>query len=454
MNPLFSTSDDDHKDQAKDQGYLLARGRGKTLQPLQRANGYADTTPDDNTAANLIRQKLDAIYADEPNAKQEIAEVAEVPAPQRSKHQEFMHRLTTSGKSLAEIQTAWHNYYIQLPDGQKHQVWQEFYEANSRRPSQYTQAAQQAAVHPHQGKPYAAKATQAHPSRAESHLGKAVVSQHQAPALPSRSKPHQPKRTTGAIKKQLLRSINTQTKQQSKAKQHLQSLLFGLASGLVVIVLVMFSFFNEVIIAPFIQPSRHVNATPIILGSDSVAPSETPEVIIPKINVQIPVVYDEKSIDEDAIQRGLERGVVHYPTTVLPGQKGNAAVFGHSSNNIFNKGQYKFAFVLLHQLVPGDIFYLTHDNKVYSYKVFKKQVVAPHETWVLGTVPDKIATAALITCDPPGTTTNRLVVWGEQISPDPATGAAEPTVEQVDTQPQSLPSEGTSLWKRFTGWLF
>lgn len=453
MNPLFPNHNDDQKDQPKDAGYVLSRGRGKTIHPLQRAVGYTgglkdEPKPEKSAAVNLIRQKLDAIYADEPNAKQEIAEVEEVAPRQRSKHQEFMHRLTTSGKSLAEIQTEWHRYYVSLPDIEKHQVWQEFYEANSRQPSQYTQLAQQQSAH------RSPEHYPRHESQKEeaNDTTKPVISQHMIPVLPKM--PHQERRTTGEIKKQVLRKVRDQAKKQTKTKQHLQSLLFGISTGVVVLVVVMFSFFNEMIIAPFIAPSRHVSATPIILNADGVAPSDTPEVIIPKINVQIPVVYDEKSIDEASIQRALENGVIHYPTTVKPGQKGNAAFFGHSSNNIFNKGKYKFAFVLLHELAPGDIFYLTHNKKVYSYKVFKKQVVAPSETWVLGTVPDKVATAALITCDPPGTSTNRLVVWGEQISPDPVTGATEPTTQPVDTQPHELPSEGPSLWKRFTGWLF
>src|SRR5581483_6597328 len=97
-----------------------------------------------------------------------------------------------------------------------------------------------------------------------------------------------------------------------------------------------------------------------------------PEVLIPKINVEIPVVYDQTSINEDAMETSLEQGVVHYATTAYPGQQGNAVFFGHSSNNIFNPGKYKFAFVLLHQLDNGDLFYLTRDGKQYVYRVYKK----------------------------------------------------------------------------------
>ncbi len=111
------------------------------------------------------------------------------------------------------------------------------------------------------------------------------------------------------------------------------------------------------------------------------------------------------------------------------------------------------AFVLLHTLVPGDIFYITYNGKVYSYQVYQKQIVSPSDVGVLGNVPDKAATATLITCDPPGTSINRLVVWGEQISPDPA-GNVAATTAVVTTQPVALPDNGPTLWSRFIHWLF
>jgi sortase (surface protein transpeptidase) len=130
------------------------------------------------------------------------------------------------------------------------------------------------------------------------------------------------------------------------------------------------------------------------------------------------------------------------------------AFFGHSSNNIFNKGKYKFAFVLLSQLQPGDMFYLTYNKNVYAYKVYDKKIVNPEEVWILNAVKGKTATATLITCDPPGTTLHRLAVWGEQVSPDPASNT--PSTQQVAPANTSkeLTSPPVSLWGRFTSWVF
>ncbi|HXR49684.1 MAG TPA: class E sortase, partial [Verrucomicrobiae bacterium] len=259
-----------------------------------------------------------------------------------------------------------------------------------------------------------------------------------------------------------LRDVRTKTEVQAvirdkvsaggklQAKHHLQSLLFGLSMGLIAVVIFLFGFFNEVIIAPFIQPSRATAATPLIISTDSVAPTATPEVIIPKINVEIPVNYTETSTDENTIENDLQDGVVHYPTTVMPGQQGNTAFFGHSSNNIFNKGKYKFAFVLLHTLVNGDTFYLTYNGKVYVYKVISRTIVDPSDVGVLGPVPGQTATATLITCDPPGTSLHRLIVVGQQISPDPASDTAgTATASSSSSGTTTLPGNGPTAWTHF-----
>lgn len=420
MNPLFP--DDPTNTPNNERDFALPK-KHTTVQPLSNNDTGA------NPAADLIRERLNQIYGDEPNAKQELAESEVV--PKRSKHQEFMYQLSTSGKGLAEIQTEWHNYYVGLPDNEKHEVWQEFY-ANNERLAQ-SPASQQTPEQP---------------------KGGIVVADHTppkpatAPRTRSTKKPHHRPidvRDPKQIKETILHHVSAGGK--LNKKHHLQSLLFGIGSGAVVVLIFLFSFFNEVVIAPFIQPSRTAAATPIIVDPTAVPVSSTPQIIIPKINVQIPVDYTQSTTNEADIENGLENGIVHYPTTEKPGQNGNAAFFGHSSNNIFNKGKYKFAFVLLHELVPGDTFYITSDGKTYVYKVFSKTIVKPTEVGVLDDVPGHTATATLITCDPPGTSLNRLIVVGDQISPDPAGNTAADTSSAPVTKTQ-LPGNGPTLWTR------
>ena len=424
VNPLFPTKDGDQPKPDLSNSYILPKQQ-PVIPPV------SGSVQSSEVAADLIRQKLAHIYAQEPDPLAEERE-AQVVKP-RSKHQQFMYQLSTSGKSLADIQTDWHNYYATLSDREKHEVWQEFYEDYAATQPDHTYQAY------------------------SSHLPqpRQFITHQTTPVI---SAPHPGMATTGTVDSALPLSHKLRNKLTAggrlKTRHHLQSLGFGLGVGLAVIVIFMFSFFNEVIIAPFIQPSRTVSATPIIIDPASVTTSNTPQVIIPKINVDIPVDFSETSTNEAVIENDLNSGIVHYPTTVLPGQLGNTAYFGHSSNNIFNPGKYKFAFVLLHTMQPGDTFYIVFNGQIYIYKVFENQIVSPNDVAVLGNVPGHTATATLITCDPPGTSINRLIVVGDQISPAPTGNSGGNNTSASLATSTQLPGNGPTLWSRLWNWLF
>ncbi len=415
---------------------------------------------DEQPAVELIRAKLKRIYGEEPNANQELAEAEAEPVGELSKHQKFMLELQSSDKSLAQIQTDWHNYYVGLPDDEKRAVWQEFYQAQASATSSSLFSAKPRVSGTAERAPGARNASESAASETspEGEEVKAVVSEHLPPEKPKPiakrrrlPKTHKLPAKKLAATKQLIKQRAAARaefeRRNLRAKHNLQSIAFGLATGFVVLIIFMFSFFNENFIAPFIQPGS-ASATPIIIDPSAISPTKQPEIIIPKINVEIPLVFSVTSTNESDIENALENGVVHYPTTVLPGQQGNTAYFGHSSNNIFSPGNYKFAFVLLHKLVPGDIFYITYNQKVYVYKVYDKQIVSPNDVGVLDNVPGKTATATLITCDPPGTSINRLVVWGEQISPAPSDNTSATTSQNPPAQPKQIAGNGPSLLSR------
>lgn len=424
--------------------------------PMQNPQPPQTNQEDRNAAVDVIRQKLAAIYADEPSAASEMAEVKQAQVP-LSKHQRFMQGLQQSGQSMVEIQNAWHAYYTGLPDSEKHEVWQEFYAANQNRsvfqpqqsPQQYVPAA---ITHATTNKPVEApvQATN-HPSFGSQKKSAVTADLSSDSENPDNSGNNPAKNlpSVADIKHKIRSTVNANGK--LSAKSHFQSLGFGLATGAVVVFIFLFGFFNQVFITPFIQPSRHANETPVIVDTASAPANGSQEVIIPKINVEIPTDFSVTSSNEADIETALDSGVVHYPTTVLPGQNGNSAFFGHSSNNIFNPGKYKFAFVLLHKLTNGDTFYLTYGGKTYTYEVISHEIVAPTDVGVLGPVQGQAATATLITCDPPGTSINRLVVVGKQINPDPGANAnpaaPSPVLATTDVSTK-LPGNGQSLWSR------
>ena len=427
QNPLFP---DDNKPQNTEEGgfVLPTKPKSQQIQPL------SPEITNREAAANIVRQKVAEAYAEEPKATEEIEDIEDQPKSLLSKHQLFLNNLQSDGASVVEVQTKWHEYYTNLPEHEKHEVWREFYAGQDDHKTGRTATPK--------------------PSADPKVLTVSGHVQPRAIATPSaRGKRLRDARTAREIKDGIKHKVTAGGA--LKAKHHVQTLFVGLGAGALTLLVLLFGLFNEMVIAPFIQPSRAVSDTPIIMNNASLAADGLDKVIIPKINVEIPVDYNVASMQETDIQAGLEDGVVHYPTTVLPGEKCNAAYFGHSSNNIFNPGKYKFAFVLLSKLDDGDMFYLTKGGQTYAYRIFKKQIVNPSDTWVLGPVEGKTATAALITCDPPGTTRYRLVVWGEQISPSATTATAPAqTTDTTAISSTQLPGNAPSLWSRFTDWLF
>ncbi len=240
----------------------------------------------------------------------------------------------------------------------------------------------------------------------------------------------------------------------TKATLALSPLKSFLAMGLVALIISL-ALFNEVVIGQvrsYISPASTVS-TPIILDpSVNVEVGDEPRIIIPKINVDVPVVYNLGSLEESAIQVALNDGVVdyEYPKTVQPGQIGNNVIVGHSSNNFLNSGKYKFAFVLLDRLEEGDSFILHYKGERFVYRVFNKQTINPTDFKLIDGATDKPITT-LITCTPPGTSWKRLVIQGEQISPkvETAKKATPATTEQPETE-TIVPGNSQTLWDRIT----
>jgi len=376
---------------------------------------------DQLAAAELVRKKVAAAYAKEPDLATEEADLEEAPPNSKpSKHQNYILDLINSGKPITDINREWHEYYQGLSDLEKHDVWQEFYSTHAR------------ASH------FSSEVPSLAPAAEEAAIKKTIARPPQSVARPKPSR----------LEEMIPRKFPQVPK--VSLRDGLHSLMFGLGTGLIVLVILLFSFFNERFIAPLIQPSRHVNDIPLISNGPV---GNNPEIIIPKINVEIPVVYGVDTVDEASVDNALESGVVHYADTAMPGQDGNLVIVGHSSNNIFNPGKYKFAFVLLSRMDSGDTFYIQKDGKRYTYQVYEKKIVSPDDTSVLAPVTDKTAVATLITCDPPGTSINRLIVRGEQISPDASTNTPASGTNAVATSTKVVPGNSPSLWSRLWSWL-
>ncbi|MBI2797873.1 sortase [Candidatus Saccharibacteria bacterium] len=213
-------------------------------------------------------------------------------------------------------------------------------------------------------------------------------------------------------------------------------------------------FFNK----PSTQQSKQVNPTPTPTQTTN-APAQaqltTPEnvIIIPKINVRAPLVFPD-SINEAVVLKALESGVAHYAGTANPGDVGNAVFFGHSSNDWWQPGNYKYVFVLLEKLAPGDTYQINYNSRKYIYTVTSTKIVEPTDLSVLKQTAEP--TSTLITCTPPGTSWKRFIVSAKQTEPAPAATqdkTTSPAEQNTASQPPAntvLPSAAPSIWSQIS----
>ena len=240
---------------------------------------------------------------------------------------------------------------------------------------------------------------------------------------------------------------NIREKAQTTAKKARRSRHFmPIASAFVVVLTFALLQYNQVLVAnvkAYITPGNVEPQNIIVDPTVAVPVGPETKMIIPKINVDAPVVMDVGPTNQEQLA-AMANGIAHvkYPgASSSPGQVGNAVFSGHSSSDWLDTGSYKFIFVQLERLAEGDVIYINYGSTQYTYKVFKTSTVPPSDINSLRyTGTDPIIT--LITCTPLGTAENRFLVFAKQISPDPSGAAKAPTA--TDSVPTTSMMTGTA----------
>lgn len=132
-------------------------------------------------------------------------------------------------------------------------------------------------------------------------------------------------------------------------------------------------------------------------------------VIVPKINANAKVIKNVDPFDSRIYQVALTRGIAHAKGTSTPDKPGNTFIFAHSALNWYQANQFNAVFYLLNKLEKGDEIVVYYQKEKYNYKVSETKIVKGNEVDYLSSKPNT-NTLTLMTCWPPGTTLNRLVV--------------------------------------------
>ena len=252
------------------------------------------------------------------------------------------------------------------------------------------------------------------------------------------------------LRAQIQQTVRDKAKKVTKSRHFVPAL-----AGVLVLLAFVFLQYNRVlfgIAAAYTTPGNIDPQNIIVNPSSDAAVGPDPRLIIPKLNVDVPIIYGVNAADHNAQMKAMEKGAAHFAiagANAVPGQVGNAVFSAHSSNDAFAAGDYKFVFAQNEKLVKDDIMYMHYQGKRYTYAVTKKEVVMPNEVSRIQIQTDK-PMLTLISCVPLGTAEKRLLVFAEQISPDPsgATKSAEP----VTTQSAAIPGKPSpTLLERLFG---
>lgn len=379
-------------------------------------------------AAAIARSQLDSIYAGNtttptpqttPVPQQQAEQPSQIPAQTPIEQENPYNRTHTTVPHVEEDQ--WKQY---------HSAWQSYYQKYYER--YYTHQ-----IHRTQ-------------QQIEARAAEAIASQTQQQPQSEPTQPETLSRDEALydIRQSLMQKVKSGA-QKVRGSRH----FVPITAAICVMAAFLFLQYNRVLFAnvqAYISPGNVDPANIIIDPSTELAVSKDPKLIIPKINVDVPVIWDTTP-DQDAQLAAMTKGVAWFGipgANSKPGQVGNTVLSGHSSNDIIDQGDYKFIFARLDRLEKGDSVFINYQGTRYTYTVTKKQVVAPTDVNALVYKTDK-PVLTLITCTPLGTSLNRLLVTAEQISPDPAKASAAPSSSSSSTA--DMPGNSPTFVERLFG---
>lgn len=255
-----------------------------------------------------------------------------------------------------------------------------------------------------------------------------------------------------------------QKKVSKRAKKMRKSRHFvPIVIGLTILVFGLLFQYNQVIIAnavAFMSPGgSDVNDITAIDPTVSANVHDSPILMIPKLNVEVPVTFGASN-DLQSMASAMTNGVAHFAingASAKPGEVGNFAVSGHSAGNVYESSNYKFIFSGLTRMQAGDLIYMDYNSQRYTYRVTGTRTVEPSDAGSLRKIasenPGK-PMITLITCTPLGTSRYRLLVYGEQIHPAyNQTTTTQQEVPEEQNKEVEMPKNDDSPLEQFWKWL-
>ena len=136
--------------------------------------------------------------------------------------------------------------------------------------------------------------------------------------------------------------------------------------------------------------------------------------IVPKVGINAPVIPSVDPTNPGKYLEALKTGVAHASTSFFPDENGTVYLFSHSTNYDWFVKDINAVFYLLKNLNEHDLIVIFYQGKRYTYRLREKRIVKPSEISYLVPQSGK-KTLILQTCWPPGSTTERLLLFADLI---------------------------------------
>lgn len=133
---------------------------------------------------------------------------------------------------------------------------------------------------------------------------------------------------------------------------------------------------------------------------------------ISQLGIVAPIIHMENSNEKD-LHEALDRGVVLFPNSALPGEIGETIILGHSAPPNWPKIKYDWVFSRLNELNGGEEITIHFNHRKYTYSVAKKAFLNRGEAIPQSDLTNYKNTLVLISCWPPGKDLKRIAVEAE-----------------------------------------
>lgn len=132
---------------------------------------------------------------------------------------------------------------------------------------------------------------------------------------------------------------------------------------------------------------------------------------IKKIAISAPLIYVK---NEQEVKKALDRGVVLWPYSSMPNEKGQIVILGHSAPPNWPKIKYDWVFSNLNLLEKGDEIVVYYQKRKYVFSVQEKLFLNKGQE--LPQTNSEKSILFLISCWPPGKDLRRIAIVAEKIN--------------------------------------